>query len=72
MIKNYSFIFTLLILAITCGFNLKAQDASVEGSWSDPIGFGIVPVAVANLPDGRLITWSSQFRDTYVATGDGA
>uniref|UniRef100_UPI0023ED98A5 galactose oxidase-like domain-containing protein n=1 Tax=Eudoraea chungangensis TaxID=1481905 RepID=UPI0023ED98A5 len=40
--------------------------------WSDPIGFGIVPVAVANLPDGRLITWSSQFRDTYVATGDGA
>ncbi|WP_276392932.1 hypothetical protein, partial [Eudoraea chungangensis] len=67
--KNY--FWGLLILLFPFYF-LFSQDASVEGSWSDPIGFGIVPVAVANLPDGRLITWSSQFRDTYVATGDGA
>jgi len=52
--------------------NLKAQSPDQVGQWSDPIGFGIVPVAVANLPDGRLITWSSQFRDTWTGSGDGA
>tara|TARA_R110000868_G_scaffold90110_1_gene250370 strand:- start:1621 stop:5709 length:4089 start_codon:yes stop_codon:yes gene_type:complete len=49
-----------------------AQTPSQDGQWSNPIPFGIVPVAVANLPDGRLITWSSQFRDTYIGSGDGA
>jgi hypothetical protein len=52
--------------------NLSAQSPDQVGQWSDPIGFGIVPVAVANLPDGRLITWSSQFRDTWTGAGDGA
>ncbi|WP_273567547.1 PKD domain-containing protein [Maribacter halichondriae] len=28
-------------------------------------------MAVANLPDGRLITWSSQYPDTFVETGNG-
>ncbi|WP_405381836.1 MopE-related protein [Maribacter sp. LLG6340-A2] len=50
---------------------LVAQNKSVDGEWSDPIQFGIVPVAVANLPNGNLITWSSQFRDTFVVEGDG-
>ncbi len=50
---------------------LTAQDKSVEGEWSSPIQFGIVPVAVANLPNGNLITWSSQFRDTFIVEGDG-
>ncbi|MDO1499249.1 kelch repeat-containing protein [Winogradskyella maritima] len=50
---------------------MTAQNKSVEGEWSNPIQFGIVPVAVANLPNGNLITWSSQFRDTFVVEGDG-
>ncbi|WP_222430279.1 PKD domain-containing protein [Maribacter sp. MAR_2009_72] len=41
------------------------------GKWGDPIEFGIVPVAVANLPNGNLLTWSSQFRDTFIVEGDG-
>ncbi|WP_405381828.1 PKD domain-containing protein [Maribacter sp. LLG6340-A2] len=41
------------------------------GKWGEPIEFGIVPVAVANLPNGNLLTWSSQFRDTFIVEGDG-
>ncbi|MFK7808423.1 MAG: galactose oxidase-like domain-containing protein, partial [Saprospiraceae bacterium] len=52
-------------------FSLKAQNESTEGSWGSPISFDIVPVAVANLPDGRLITWSSQFPGTFIEIGDG-
>ncbi|WP_298481059.1 galactose oxidase-like domain-containing protein, partial [uncultured Maribacter sp.] len=48
-----------------------AQTPSQEGEWSPVIPFGIVPVAVANLPDGRLLTWSSQFRNTFIESGDG-
>ncbi|WP_299435816.1 galactose oxidase-like domain-containing protein, partial [uncultured Maribacter sp.] len=48
-----------------------AQSPNQDGQWSEPISFGIVPVAVANLPDGKLITWSSQFRNTFIETGDG-
>ncbi|SHJ83212.1 Ig-like domain-containing protein, partial [Pseudozobellia thermophila] len=40
------------------------------GSWSEPIPFGIVPVAVANLPDGRLVVWSSKYKD-YFGGADG-
>ncbi|WP_209405491.1 Ig-like domain-containing protein [Pseudozobellia sp. WGM2] len=40
------------------------------GQWSEPIPFGIVPVAVANLPDGRLVTWSSKYKD-YFGGADG-
>jgi len=55
----------IAILAI-CSFHfVYTQNPAQDGQWSDPVGFGIVPVAVANLPDGRLITWSSKFRDTF-------
>nr|MUH41624.1 DUF1929 domain-containing protein [Zobellia laminariae] len=40
------------------------------GKWSDPIPFGIVPVAVANLPNGKLVTWSSKYKD-YFGGADG-
>ncbi|TVZ13862.1 MopE-related protein [Maribacter sp. MAR_2009_72] len=63
---------TLWIFILFINFQfLTAQNKSVEGEWSNPIQFGIVPVAVANLPNGNLITWSSQFRDTFVVEGDG-
>ncbi|WP_299325033.1 PKD domain-containing protein [uncultured Maribacter sp.] len=50
---------------------MQSQTPAQDGEWGDPIPFGIVPVAVANLPDGRLITWSSQFRNTFIEIGDG-
>ncbi|MGS0526928.1 Ig-like domain-containing protein [Zobellia nedashkovskayae] len=40
------------------------------GRWSEPIPFGIVPVAVANLPDGKLVAWSSKYKD-YFGGADG-
>ena len=48
-----------------------SQTATQDGEWGAPVPFGIVPVAVANLPDGRLITWSSQFPNTFREIGDG-
>ncbi len=68
----YNFKLIVLLLSLLAMSPALAQNPSQDGQWSDPIGFGLVPVAVANLPDGRLITWSSQFRDTYTGTGDGA
>ncbi|MEH6682855.1 MAG: galactose oxidase-like domain-containing protein, partial [Sediminicola sp.] len=47
------------------------QNPNQSGIWSDPVPFGIVPVAVANLPDGRLLTWSAKFRNTFTEIGDG-
>ena len=48
-----------------------SQTTTLDGEWGSPIPFDIVPVAVANLPDGRLITWSSQFPNTFKEIGDG-
>ena len=59
-------VFCMLVL-----FCSHAQDEPSQGSWGVPIPFDIVPVAVANLPDGNLITWSSQFPNTFVVEGDG-
>jgi hypothetical protein len=70
--QNYFFqIVILLAFYIHCN-NIMGQTPAQDGQWSDPIPFGIVPVAVANMPDGRLITWASQFRNTYINPSDGA
>ncbi len=68
-IQFYNLYFLLFILS--CSTTMQSQTPEQDGKWGDPIPFGIVPVAVANLPDGRLITWSSQFRNTFVEIGDG-
>ena len=68
----YTYRTLVLFLCSFASLVLTAQDPSVDGQWSEPLPFGIVPVAVANLPDGKLITWSSQFRNTFSAAGDGA
>ncbi len=61
----------ILIFVLCCSSTMQSQTRGEVGEWGDPIPFGIVPVAVANLPDGRLITWSSQFRNTFIEIGDG-
>jgi galactose oxidase len=35
------------------------------GAWSAGIGFPLVPVAAAQLPDGKLLTWSAYQTDRY-------
>ena len=62
---------TLLTLFLFSGSSSFSQTVADDGQFGAPIPFGIVPVAVANLPDGRLITWSSQFRNTFIEIGDG-
>jgi len=66
--------FLLAILLVTVFFNptdIFTQQPQEVGQWSDPIPFNLVPVAVANLPDGRLLTWSSRFRESRFDAADG-
>lgn len=71
MKRNYAATFlTILVCFIFTDFVI-AQNPGQDGQWSPPIPLDIVPVAAANLPDGRLITWSSKYRYTYTETEDG-
>jgi galactose oxidase len=42
--------------------------AAIPSRWSDPIALPVNPIAAANLPDGRLITWSAY--DEFDFQGD--
>ncbi|MFI5893162.1 discoidin domain-containing protein [Actinoplanes sp. NPDC051513] len=37
----------------------------MRGMWSAPVGFPLVPVAAALLPNGKVLTWSAYQNDTY-------
>jgi hypothetical protein len=65
--SKFSYIFFLLIIF---SFNGFSQNPEINGEWSDPIPFDIVPVAIANLPDGRILTWSSKSKLAF-GGGDG-
>jgi galactose oxidase len=39
--------------------------APQRGKWSAPVGFPLVPVAAAQLPNGKILTWSAFMPDAY-------
>jgi galactose oxidase len=39
------------------------------GAWTPPIGFPLVPVAAALLPNGKVLTWSANAPDSYGGSG---
>jgi len=41
------------------------QASNVAGSWGPVIDWPHVPVSIANLPDGRLLSWSSSEVDAF-------
>ena len=48
--------------------NLLGPSGSVvpqRGSWSAPVGFPLVPVAAAQLPNGKILTWSAFAPDAF-------
>ncbi|WP_350291311.1 Ig-like domain-containing protein, partial [uncultured Croceitalea sp.] len=69
MKKNHPVL--LLTLFLLFSLNIYAQNPQDLGEWSDPIPFNLVPVSVANLPDGRLLTWSSRYRESRFDAADG-
>ena len=52
--------------------NLLGPSGSVvpkRGTWSAPVGFPLVPVAAAQLPNGKILTWSSFQPDSFSGGG---
>lgn len=43
--------------------------STTGGKWSNPIALSIVPVAAANLPNGKLLLWSSHDRFSFGGGG---
>jgi galactose oxidase len=43
--------------------------ASARGTWGAPVGFPLVPVAAALLPNGKILTWSSYATNNYGGSG---
>ncbi len=60
----------LCLLFFYFSFFVRGQ-SDVDGQWSAPIGFDIVPVAVANMPDGRLLTWAASSPTGFVEVSSG-
>jgi galactose oxidase len=45
--------------------------APQRGTWSPPVGFPLVPVAAAMLPNGKIVTWSSYAVDRFTSSPGG-
>ena len=60
---------TLSILVAVSAFGASAQAQpfapEVGGEWTAPIAWPHVPVSMANLPDGRVLTFASNERDSF-------
>ncbi|MFP4845586.1 discoidin domain-containing protein [Winogradskyella sp. PE311] len=55
----------ILMLMIFSGHFSFSQTPQTDGQWGNVIPFDIVPVAMANLPDGRVITWSAKSKFSF-------
>ena len=42
-----------------------ARPDGTKGTWSSTVGFPVIPVAAANLPDGRVLVWSAYLSNDY-------
>lgn len=63
--SNFStFLFFILAFFTFLNSTLFAQTATL-GSWGPVLPSTVIPVAVANLPNGKLLTWSSYDRLKY-------
>ncbi len=66
--SNYPKLFFLLLFIGFKGFAQSSPPLGGPlgvGQWGEVIAFDLVPVAIANLPDGRLVTWSSKYHDAF-------
>ncbi|MGD8374770.1 MAG: RICIN domain-containing protein, partial [Acidobacteriota bacterium] len=48
--------------------NADGRDPSIYGRWSHVIPWPHIPVSAANLPDGRILTFSGSERETWPST----
>ncbi|PWQ95704.1 RICIN domain-containing protein [Leucothrix arctica] len=55
---------SLLIIPLLLSANVYAANSDT-GSWSAVIDMPIIPVAVANLPNGNVLTWAAKDRNAF-------
>ncbi|MCU7722172.1 discoidin domain-containing protein [Actinoplanes sp. KI2] len=46
-------------------FGASGSVSPNRGTWSAPVGFPLIPVAAALLPNGKVLTWSAYAPDTF-------
>ena len=46
-----------------------STNPGIVGEWGSTIGFPLVPVAAAMLPDNQLLTWSSNADESFAPEG---
>jgi galactose oxidase len=56
-------------IPVVSPFGPPGGGSTQGGAWTAPIGFPLVPVAAALLPNGKVLTWSSYQPDNYGGTG---
>jgi len=49
---------------------VRAQGPEVVGAWSPVIAWPHIPVSAANLPDGRIVTWSASRETAFPNNGE--
>lgn len=61
---------TLLVLGIFLSIpQLSNAQKSQKGSWSKVYDGKVIPVAAANLPDGKILAWSSVSKNNFSGNG---
>ena len=59
----------LLWVSLVLASDAHAQP-QIEGQWGTPIAWPEIAVSAANLPDGRVLTWSSELENDFPATSE--
>lgn len=62
---THLFIFSLLLFGYLSKASAQIGGPNGSGQWSGIIQMPIVPVAAANLPDGKVLTWSAYDRFAF-------
>lgn len=64
------FLFCLVSSAFLIASSGLAQGPEVVGAWSSVIAWPHIPVSAANLPDGRIVTWSASQETDFPNNGE--
>ncbi len=66
--KTLAALACVVLLAAVSSVPAQVTNPAIGGKWGSVIPWPFIPVSGANLPDGRILTWSGSERTTWPAT----